>query len=268
MIASSIRFTALFIACTLAPAAAAGKAQVMILGIAHLQAKRDVHNSTFQDSPLSPKRQKQIDDVVSRLARFRPTKVLIEEDFGQTKWAQRYRQYLAHTFALGINEVYQFGFKLAARSRNATIYPVDTDGPALVEDNSAAGKRISAFLATHFTMVRDPVFDAFLARSNALERSGTYLDLLRYLNTDQAIRANASWYSIFAGQGRDAGEAGSAYTAQWYVRNTYIFSNILSVVRPGDRAVVIMGQGHEYLLREFTRLNPNLVYVDPLTYLR
>jgi len=36
---------------------------------------------------------------------------------------------------------------------------------------------------------------------------------------------------------------------------------------PADRAVVIIGQGHEYLLREFVRLNPNLRDVDPLQYL-
>ena len=45
------------------------------------------------------------------------------------------------------------------------------------------------------------------------------------------------------------------------------FSNLPSVVRPGDRVVVLMGQGHAYLLREFVRLNPNLVDVDPLQYL-
>jgi hypothetical protein len=123
------------------------------------------------------------------------------------------------------------------------------------------------FLKANFTKVPDPVFDAYLAREDALERNGTYLDLLRYLNTDEAILANASWYSILAGMGRQADNAGSAYVSQWYGRNTYIFSNILSAIRPGDRIVVIMGQGHKYLLREFTRLNPYLTYVDPLTYL-
>lgn len=94
------------------------------------------------------------------------------------------------------------------------------------------------------------------------------LYLLRYLNTDTAIRANASVYSVLDGMGRDADNAGSAYVSQWYTRNCYIFSNILSVIQPGDRVVVIMGQGHEYLLREFVQLNPNLVSVNPLEYLQ
>jgi Family of unknown function (DUF5694) len=241
---------------------------VMVVGVAHLVARRDVYNSVFQDDPLSPERQSQIAQVVDRLANFHPTKVLVEAPIGDPVYEQMYRQYLAGQFKLPANEIYQFGFKLAKRSGNQTIYPVDTDGPALIDDKSASGKQIDAFLQANFKNVKDPEFAAFIQRQNALELHGTYLDLLRYLNSDAAIRANASWYAIFSGMGRDANDAGSAYVSQWYARNTYIFSNILSVIRPGDRIVVLMGQGHEYLLREFVRLNPNLTYVDPLTYLK
>lgn len=240
----------------------------MILGVAHFVAKHDVHNSAFQDSPLSPKRQAQIEQIVDRLAAFHPTKVLIEQPYGDAKIENQYREYLAGRFTLGANEIYQFGFRLAARAKDAAIYPIDSWGASLYDDDSGSGKRIDAYLRANFLSVEDATNDAFIARSDALERTGTYLDLLRYLNSDAAIRANASWYSVMDGMGRRADQAGAAYTAQWYTRNAYIFSNILSVVQPGDRVVVIMGQGHEYLLRSFTRLNPNLVYVDPLTYLK
>gem|GEM_PF-5198736 len=66
--------------------------------------------------------------------------------------------------------------------------------------------------------------------------------MLRYLNTDDAIRANAGFYTIIDGLGRDANSAGAAYTAAWYGRNSYIFSNILNVTSPGDRAAVLIGQ--------------------------
>ena len=91
---------------------------------------------------------------------------------------------------------------------------------------------------------------------------------LRYLNTDGAIEAIAPWYSIFVGMGRNADNAGATYVAQWYSRNCFIFSNIVSVVRPGDRVVLFMGQGHEYLLRELIRLDPTLIGLKPLQYLK
>lgn len=240
----------------------------MILGVAHLEARRDIYNSVFTNSPLSPKRQVQVEAVVEHLARFHPTKVLIEATYGAPIWNERYREYLAGKFKLGANEVYQFGFKLAARAGDASIYPIDTWGPTIVNDNSPAGKRIDAYLMAHFKSVKDPTFDAFNARDDALERHGTYIDLLRFLNTDAAVRANASWYPMFAGTGRGADDAGASYVAQWYTRNVYIFSNILSVIRPGDRAVLIMGQGHKYLLSQLAKLDPNVEYVDVLDYLR
>ena len=245
-----------------------GTARVMILGVAHLASRRDVHNSVFQDSPLSPTRQAQIDDIVRHLARFHPTKVLIEKTMGDTAITNHYRRYLAAPSALAPDESYQFGFKLAALAGDSAIYPINTYGPSLIDDSSASGKRMAKFLDANFTTVSTPAFQAYLARSDTLQLHGTYLDLLRYLNTDGAIRANASVYSVLVGMGRDADSAGSAWVSQWYARNCYIFSNMLSVIRPGDRVVVIYGQGHEYLLREFVRLNPRLVDVDPLDYLK
>ncbi len=244
------------------------KTEIMIVGVSHLSARRDIVKSVYTDSPLSAKRQAQIDDVVSRLARFRPTKILIEAPFGDPKFPNQYREYLAGRFTLGANEVYQYGFKLAARSGNRTVYPIDTWGPSIYSDDSATGRRINAYLMKHFNSVKDPLNDAEIARDHYLQLHGSYLDELRHLNGESAIRANALWYSIFVGMGREADDAGAAYVAQWYTRNCYIFSNILSVIRPGDRVVLLMGQGHKYLLRELVRLNPNLVYVDPLEYFK
>jgi len=238
----------------------------MIVGVAHLVARRDVHNAVFQDSPLSPARQKQIADVVSRLAAFHPTKVVVEAPMGDPGYAKEYREFIAHHWSLPANEVYQFGFRLAAASQNTTILTADTWGPSLVESDAATA-RINSYLQANFNKVPDADFDAVLKHEDELERDGTYLDLLRYLNSDVAIRANASVYSVLAGMGHDVAQAGAEYTAQWYTRNVYIYSNIVSLIQPGDRVVVLFGQGHEYLLRELVRLNPNLDDVDALQYL-
>ncbi len=258
----------LSLVCTVVRAAQPPKTQVMIVGVAHFVAKRDIYDSAYTDSPLSANRQAQISEVVDRLERFHPTKVLIEEPFGNPKYQTQYLRYLAGDFTLPADEAYQFGFKLAKRSGDRAIYPIDTWGPSIYDDNSAKGKRIDAYLKAHFTDVSDSEASADIERDREIQLHGTYLDELRYLNTAKAIRANASWYSVFDGMGRQADGAGSMYVAGWYTRNCFIFSNLLSVIRPGDRVVVLMGQGHEYLLRQFVRLNPHLVDVDPLHYLK
>lgn len=246
------------------------RAQVMVVGVAHLVAKNDLHNSAFSDDPLGPQRQAQIADVIARLARFAPTKVLIEADATSPVYDQRYKAYRAGRFELGANEIYQFGFRLAAAANNSAIYPIDAEGPTIIDDKTPVGRKMIDFLvaASKADRGQSPPFDGFLDRQAAIERTGTYLDLLQYLNTDAAIRANASSYSVLAGMGRDANSAGAAYVAQWYGRNCYIFANIVNVTSPGDRVVVFIGQGHSYLLREFVRLNPHLQDIDPLAYLK
>jgi hypothetical protein len=243
--------------------------QIMIVGMAHFVARHDVHNSQFTDDPRSAKRQEQIAQIVDRLARFHPTKVVIERPDGDPKVIANYAAFVAGKFVLPPSEDYQIGFRLAHASNNPTIYPADTWGPlVLLNDNTAEVKRNTAYLEKALPKVTSPGFEAYLAKSNKLEQTGTYLDLLRFLNTDEAIRDNASQYSAIAGLGAPPDSPGAMYVATWYMRNTYIWANILRVCKPGDRVVVLFGQGHEYLLREFARLNPDIQYVDPLGYLR
>src|SRR5580658_1513488 len=89
------------------------KAQIMIVGVAHLVARHDVHNSQFTDDPLGPKRQAEISAVVGRLAQFRPTKVLVEAPDGDSATIAQYAQYTTGNYDLPASEVYQFGFRLA-----------------------------------------------------------------------------------------------------------------------------------------------------------
>jgi hypothetical protein len=248
--------------------AATAPTQLMIVGMAHLVWHHDIHNSQFNGDPRSPQRLAQIKAIVADLARFHPTKVVIEDAEGDPKIIADYAAFVAGKFTLPPSEDYQIGFRLAHAANNPTIYPADTWGPTLFDENTPQGKRAAAYLEKALPKVSTPSFDAFIAKQGRLEQTGTYLDVLRYINTDEAIRANASMYSVFAGLGAAPDSAGALYVAQWYTRNTYIWSNILRVCKPGDRVVVLFGQGHEYLLREFARLNPNIEYVDPLTYLR
>ncbi len=193
--------------------------------------------------------------------------MLVEASATDEAIVARYQSYLTGNFVLPANEVYQFGFRLAKAAGNSSIYPIDTWGPSLVDDKTPLGQRVDNYLEASLPKVQDPTTGEFLQRQGEIEQAGTYLDLLRYLNTTAAIEANASWYSVAAGIGKTNDNAGAEYVTQWYTRNVYIFSNILNVVGPSDRAVVLMGQGHAYLLRDLVRLNPKLTFVDPLDYL-
>lgn len=62
--------------------------------------------------------------------------------------------------------------------------------------------------------------------------------------------------------------AGPDLVATWYRRNLRIMANLRRAIRgEHDRVLVVYGQGHIPLLRQFTADSPDLCLVDPLPFL-
>jgi len=248
--------------------APAPRAKVMIVGVAHFVSRHDVHNASLSDI-LGPEHQKQIQEVLDHLAPFKPTKVMIEKPYGDATYAEQYRQYLKGAYVLGGNEIYQLGFRLAALAKDASIYPIDTpdddsfpfDYEGLLAAEKQHGQKFIAAAEEHWK--------PFLQRQDDLEQHGTIPDLLRYLNTPEAIAFNAAWYTYADRIGADKDYKGADVVSNWYARNLHMFANIMRCIDSSDdHVVVIVGQGHAYLLRDLVRLSPDLELVDPETYLK
>lgn len=244
-----------------------GRVLVMIVGVSHFASHEDLHNSKFGDI-MSPEHQRQIAEVVRSLARFHPTKVLIEQPYGDEKILAQYQRYLGGQFTLGTNEVYQLGFRLAATSGDKYIYPIDTntDFPFDFDGVKASAKRHNqaAVLATAQTRAAP-----LIQRENELEQHGTIQELLRYLNTPAALDANASWYMYVDRVGAGKDYAGADLVSYWYARNLHIYANVMrSIDSPDDRIVILLGAGHVPQLKEYVRLSPDLELVDPEPYLK
>ena len=240
---------------------------VMIVGLTHFESREDVHNSKLADI-MNLEHQQQIEAVVRDLARFHPTKVMIEQSYGDSKIVQQYQQYLKGGFKLGANEVYQLGFRLAAMSGNQSIYPVDTntDFPFDYDGVTAFAK---AHGQTPILAANEAHVATLIHRINDLEQHGTIPELLRYVNTPEALDDNASWYMYVDRIGSGKDYPGADLVAYWYARNLHIYANIVRYLdAPNDRIIVLMGAGHVPQLREYVRLSPDLELVDPEPFLK
>ncbi len=240
--------------------------QVMVLGVAHLVAKADLHNSTWGEGALSPGMQTQIRSVVAKLAKFKPTKVMIEALPSDPKFVERYKAYLAGRYRLGPNETDQFGYRLAALEHNSTIYPIDAQGFPF--DYAAVQRSAKAEGQLSILKDADAHLQSLITRSSALEKQDRLLDLLCYMNSPEALAQNAAWYMYVNRIGNAKNDyAGATLTSYWYARNLHIFANIMHELKPGDRVVVIIGQGHAAMLRPMIRLSPFARDIDPRAYL-
>ena len=80
---------------------------------------------------MQPEQQAYVVALSERLARFAPTKVLLEyADDADEKINRRYRDYLAGKFELPRNEVYQVGFRVAKLMGHTRVYGFDAEAPA------------------------------------------------------------------------------------------------------------------------------------------
>ena len=242
----------------------ASKAQIMVLAVFHLVAKKDIFTQQQGDT-LTPKRQREIEQVVERLRAFHATKIAVEHgDDG--KLNERYQQYLSDKYVLTAEETDQYAFRLGKELGLSHIdsiyYPVSFD------DNEA-----EAYANAHG---QKAVWDAALDRGRKLVQQldevlahGTTLEALRFMNSESAIDLNGSMYLVLDRIGASDEYPGADAVSQWFATNLHIFANLMRLISsPDDRVLVIYGQAHAKLLSSFINGSPDLQFIDPLTVLK
>ncbi len=229
-------------------------AEVLVVGTYHMDNPgRDIINMKADDV-LAPKRQSEMHEVAVALARFRPTKIAIEADSDSPK-IKMYQDYLAGKHELSRDEREQIGFRLGKELKLAKIYAINEDGefpfPGIQDYAKARGrdKELESLMGNVQKMVTD---------DNEYLKSHTVLDMLVRINSAEAVRRNLASYAMFAHFGEENDYAGATLLTQWYQRNMRIQENLLNIVEPGDRVLVIYGSGHLGLLRQDVEADPTL----------
>jgi len=240
------------------PAAAQqpARAEVLVLGVYHMNNPgHDIFN-TQADDVLAPKRQAEIAQVVETLKRFNPTKIAVERDIYDRSFAKRYDDYLAGKYELTRNEIDQLGLRLAKELGLKTVNAVDVDGdfPWMRFVNYAKGsgrtKEVDALTGEIGAMVK---------AQNAYLASHTILETLLSMNADEKVAQDVGFYYRQAEFGEPGDWPGADLVADWFRRNIRIYANIMKLAdSPAERVLVIYGNGHLGWLRADFAANPNV----------
>ena len=98
---------------------------VLMLGTFHFTSKRDFITNEVDDM-RSPRRQAELAALTAGLARYEPTKVLIEYPYARSDSINDdFAAYVRGERELSGNEAEQIGWRLAAELGHERIYPVD-----------------------------------------------------------------------------------------------------------------------------------------------
>ena len=247
-------------------AAAAPPVEVMIVGTFHMDNPgHDLHNMKVDDV-LTEKRQKELVEVAERLMRFKPNVVMVESQRRDAGAATlpRYRQYLAGTLEPSRNEIVQVGFRLAKAAGLKEAYGIDVDGDFPYED-------VQKFAGAHgqAAILKDEgdKVDAWLKEASDLLAASSIGATLRYFNRPGQIALDNGFYQDMLQIGRLDEQPGAALVAAWNKRNFEICGRMIQLLHPADRAVVLYGSGHAFLLRQCVAQTPGFKLVEPNAYL-
>jgi hypothetical protein len=247
-------------------------AKILILGSYHMDNPGQDAYNVQADDVLLPKRQREITELVEKLARFKPTKIAIESAYRSTYWTSRYEQYLKGEYKLGRNEIEQIGFQLAKQLNHSALYPIDYP---MWMNGSVAAEREEPKIKTSAAQTPSPPAEKprpapHIAKMEELLKTATVGEILDYLNSPAYIKADHAEYmkmllptnSLFIYQQSDS-------LTNWYKRNLRMFTNVNRITEfPNDRILLIVGSGHLKILRGFAEDSAYFCLVDTQEYLK
>ena len=239
------------------------KSQVMILGVYHFDNPNLDYVKTNVDNHLSTERQKQIVEVVELLAKFKPTKVVLEAVDGVSPINRNYEGYLKGEYALKADERDQLGLRLAKMLGHKQVYAADHK---LDMDFGGVIAAAQQSQDTQFLQVFQQVM-AELQEFEKRKTSMTVREILAVMNDPKETAKGRDLYLQMSTVRSGDRFVGADVLAGWYQRNFRIFSNIARFIQPQDRVLVIFGQGHAALIKELVLSNPRLQLVEANDYL-
>lgn len=245
------------------------KAEVLLLGMFHFHnAGLDTYKEQFPFDPLTPEHQRQIEDVVDRLARYRPTKIGVESR-NQARIDSLYRAYRARQHPSGPDEVEQIGFRLAAKLGQDRLYAIDAAEREYepMTSESQWNARVAQYPPADTSW--QPKFNAFYRFEDSLKTILPLRETLTRMSEPAYLRILHGNYLVDSfGIGRDTDYFGPDAATRWWNRNLRIFNNIQRITGgPDDRILVIIGDGHVPLLRHAVENSPAYRLEDVSQYL-
>lgn len=241
--------------------------EVLTLGVFHFNFPNlDVEQIKASDqiNVLEEKYQNEIRQIVEKLAKFKPTIIVIEDQpENQAMTDSLYNLYLQGKYELDRQEEEQIGYRLAKKMGLKTLYCVDEWG-----DFDA---RIEKLVSGNDTLEYNKFVNYFEnsivpnATPERLYKTEGILAEFKQLNNPENIKKSLGTYLTepFRYESQKNDFMGVKFeTGRWFSRNLKIFRNIQRIpVSPDDKILVIFGASHLNLLNIFFDSSPDFKLV-------
>lgn len=261
----------------------------MVFGTVHLDNPGLDEANPEVDDVFAPERQRELRDLVERLARWEPDRVAVERPYDRFEDVNAFyeefrtgnrsyddfdpgshrdfRAFASDATGEIRSEIVQIGFRLADELGHERVYPIDypmdisnDDLDALEERDFQPEKKVAFSLSDWEAVEREE--EEQLATS-------TIPEFLHWENQEEQLRINHDgMFGRYLRWGEGDNFGGPRTLANWYDRNFRMVHNLWQAIEPGDeRALLVVGSGHVRVLRHLLDEAPMFCPVSPLPYL-
>ena len=242
------------------------KPQIALLGTFHFAGSNDLLSLKIDDL-ATEKRQKEIQDLIDKIKKFNPTKIVLEYAYGKTKLDSLYQLYRKGEHELSINERQQIGFRLAKQLGHEHIYVADhmADLPfdELMQLIGATGQM------DDFNAILGNIQQNVMVPQKIFYDTHNLSEFFVMMNSDLYDKDNrGSYFQYMMKYDTENNNVGVRIATAWWGRNLQIMSNIDRIIEPEDRAFVLFGQGHTSILKQFYQDRTDIQYVEIEDYLK
>jgi len=241
------------------------KAKVMLLGVFHFGNPQQDLVKTKQVNVMANENQEHLERLTSYLSEFSPTTILLEFDpLNQQTIQEQYNQYLKGDFTLPSNEIYQLGFRIAKKSNLTTVYSFDE---RTVNWNA---EPLFDYINSHDPEIKsrlDTLIEKITLETEQAHQTRSLFELLIDANLEEKDSLNKYLYLLTNHVGAGGNFEGADAAASWWHRNFRMYANIQRYAAHGERVLVIGGQGHTAILKDFLKIDQDREAVDFIQYL-
>lgn len=226
-------------------------AQVMVVGMFH-----------FNEKMLSENNQENLKTLLKTLSNYKPTKVVLElEPAMSKKINENYSAFLKDSFDISnrYNEVYQIGFKLAEQLKHDRVYLFDNQtefigslGNFRDADDPFSFQKFSDYAQSNdngfYNRYEKELIGTFDANLKLLNDLPPY-ERIVLMNSDKHTKINAQRMHMYELRvGIQKNWVGPDWVGRFYQRNLRMAGNILKIMEPKDKILILVGDNHKWAL--------------------
>ena len=240
--------------------------QVLLVGTFHFAYYgADAHVTSEENKVdiLSPKKQKEVEELVAYIAKFKPTKLVVEGGRNSGYLVNQYRDYKSGEAKLRAREIDQICFRLMDQFGIDTLYGADAVGLTYDMVRSKDSTALKSFVEEMFEdwdfkndSEMDKRYTEWYEYDDRLSNKISLLNYFKYMNEDKSVKRMHGAYLV--GDFKlDEHRGADALALYWYTRNLRIFRNIQNLdTSPDDRILVLFGAGHMSILKQLFESTP------------